>query len=75
MTKSTFTNKRGLTIDFDPTAKLEIEIRTNRWSPVTADMFRSWSGNRKINGRPYTGPVYFLWSNQVSEPVEQLQTA
>jgi len=75
MTQPTFTNKRGLSVDFDPTAKLEIEIRTNRWSTVTADMFRSWAGNRKINGRPYAGPVYFLWTNQVSTLVEQTQNA
>jgi hypothetical protein len=71
----TFTNSQGLTIDFDPTAKLDIEIRTNHWSSVTADIFRSWAGNRKINDRPYAGPVYYLWSNEISTPIEQLQTA
>ena len=73
---STFTNAQGFSIDFDPTAKLEIEVRADRWSTVTADMFRSWAGNRKINGRVYNGPVYYLWSNEVSpQEVHQLQNA
>ena len=71
----TFTKSQGLTNDFNPTAKLEIEISTNHWSSVTAEIFRSWEGNRKANDRPYTGPVYYFCSNEISTPIEQLQTA
>ena len=66
----------NLIIDFNPQASLEIQIRQNTWVSVTPDMFRSWGGERRINGQPYQGPVYMLWTNEVSiqkQPV--LQTA
>lgn len=54
----------NLTIDFDPTSELEVEFRTNKWVSVTPDVFRSWTGRRKVKGQLYFGNVYVLLSNE-----------
>lgn len=70
-----FKSKEGLQIDFNPIAKLEVETRKDSWCETSFYMFRSWSGNRRINGTPFNGNVYFLGSNVISETVRQTQTA
>lgn len=38
--------------------KFEIQIRADGpWVKVTYDIWRSWSGGRRIDGLPYHGPV------------------
>jgi hypothetical protein len=51
-----------LQYDFDTGALLEIEIN-KRWSKVDCNVFRSWSGRRRINGKRYPGPNYYFLSN------------
>jgi len=72
--KGTFKSK-GLTVNFNPTAKLEVEIRTNTWVETSADMFRSWGGNRRVNGKPFNSEVFFLLSNEVATTIETTITA
>ena len=38
---------------------MEIKIRSS-WTKVTLYIFRSWGGERKLNGKPYHGPVFYL---------------
>lgn len=41
------------------------EIRVNnRWTQVSWYIFRSWGGDRLMDGRPYFGPVYLLGTTQ-----------
>lgn len=35
----------------------------NMWFETTLWIFRSWSGPRRIDGKPYTGPTYYLGSD------------
>ena len=62
-----FSNSEGLEIDFDPTANLEVEIRQGSWCSTSPEMFRSWSGPRRVDGQEYEGPTYVFLSNQKSE--------
>lgn len=41
---------------------MEIKIHSS-WSKVTLWIFRSWEGERKLNGKPYHGPVFYLGSD------------
>ena len=42
----------------------EVQIREGGpFVKVTAYIFRSWSGARKLDGEPFTGPVYILGSH------------
>ncbi len=46
-----------------------LEIYTNdTWLEVPNDIFRSWTGPRRVNGSIYHGPVYALGSNKVIQP-------
>ena len=39
----------------------EVQIRAGGpWVKVRYDIFRSWSGQRRIDGAPYHGPVHTL---------------
>ena len=65
-----FKNKQGLIIDFNPAAKLEVNYRRDQWCETSVEMFRSWGGNRRINGKPYEGPVYNFLTNKVAVLVQ-----
>jgi hypothetical protein len=56
---------RQLKLDypFNDAGCLEVEFRPNTWARVTANHFRSATGNRRINGEPYHGPVYYEGTN------------
>jgi len=60
------TSKNGLIIDFNPTAKLEINYRGNQWCETSWEMFRSWGGKRRINGKSYQGPVNLFLTNKIA---------
>ena len=75
MVQGSFKSKNGLVINFDPTAKLEIQIRPNTWCETSAEFFRSWGGARRINGKPFVSRVFYLHTNKIAPSVEQLQTA
>lgn len=39
----------------------EIQIRADGpWVKVTYGIFRSWSGARRVDGKPFVGPVHTL---------------
>ena len=48
-----------------PEALYEVQ-NGNRWLTTTEYLFRSWTGERRIDGKPYHGPVYFLGSDRIS---------
>lgn len=39
-----------------------------RWHRVSTHNFRSWTGERRVNGEAYRGPVFYLGSETVSRP-------
>lgn len=41
----------------------EIKIKKS-WHTVDEQVFRSWQGERKLNGNPYSGPVFYYLSNE-----------
>lgn len=53
-----------LKMPFPTTAKLEIE--NHSWIEVTPEVFRSWTGPRRIDGKSYSGPVYNYLSNKTA---------
>jgi hypothetical protein len=46
--------------------KYEIESGYGDWVEVTEDIFRSWTGGRRINGEEYTGPVFYLFTDRIA---------
>lgn len=59
-----------LRYDFNTANLLEVEYKPGSWTRVTPNEFRSRLGNRRIEGKLYTGPVYYENTNFVYEPVE-----
>lgn len=41
--------------------KYEIEVNNN-FVEVTSDIFRSWTGKRKLNNKEFAGDVYYYLS-------------
>ena len=37
------------------------------WVKVSSWIFRSWTGNRKVNGKSYNGPVFVLGTNDLPD--------
>ena len=70
-----FIDNTGLEINFNPAAKLEVLISDNffgtRWTETSSEMFRSWSGDRRINGVTFNEPVYKFLSNETVEVVKE----
>jgi len=70
-----FIDNLGLEINFNPAAKLEVLISDNffgtRWTETSSEMFRSWSGDRRINGVTFNEPVYKFLSNETVEIVKE----
>lgn len=62
--------KKGLTVqlvyDFNTAANLEVFFPNTKygWFRVTSVNFRSFNGKRRINGKPYEGPVYLYQTNK-----------
>ncbi len=56
--------KIKLEYPFNDAACLEVEFRPNTWARVTANHFRSSTGNRRINEVIYNGPVYYEGTNR-----------
>jgi len=64
----------GLMIDDETNPFLEVELPTatfevfnpddSRWVTVDYLTFRSWTGQRKINGELYKGDCYFFLTKQ-----------
>lgn len=56
---------KNLKCDFSKKAKLEIKVY-QEWCAVEWTAFRSWSGDRQLNGEKYEGPSYYYLSNEVA---------
>lgn len=56
--------KLKLDYPFNDAACLEVEFRPGRWARVTANHFRSATGNRRINEVAYDGPIYYEGTNR-----------
>lgn len=50
---------------FNDAGCLEVEFKPNTWVRVTSNQFRSSTGNRRINGEAYNGPIYYTGTNFV----------
>lgn len=47
-----------------------VEIKVNSsWVPTTSEIFRSWTGQRRIWGVEYHGPVYVLGKKEETKYV------
>jgi hypothetical protein len=47
--------------------KYELKTRpTSEWVKVTEYIFRSWTGQRRINGVEYHGPCYYLGTDEIA---------
>jgi len=44
----------------------EIKLNHGLWVRVSYEIFRSWSGERKQDGEPYHGVVYYLGSSKIA---------
>lgn len=59
---------KNLVYYFDTAAHLEVENASNGdWVQVTCNWFRSYAGNRRINGEPYEGPILYEGTNYLYE--------
>jgi hypothetical protein len=63
--------KRGnivkLEYDFDTARNLEVYMpNLSNWFRVTSREFRSFNGERRIQGKKYNGPVYLFGTNQTA---------
>lgn len=57
--KRNFNDSIGLKI-------LQVSLsESNNWIEVTEDLFRSWTGLRRVNGEDYHGPIYNFGSDDV----------
>jgi hypothetical protein len=60
-------NKKKLICDFDKDAVLEVKLDSGRWARVTYMGFRCWEGERRVDGKPYEGPVYLYGTNKLKK--------
>ena len=56
--------RKTLIVDFDKFKVLEVELSSGRWCGTTYVEFRSFDGNRRINGKSYEGPIYLYGTNK-----------
>ena len=64
-------NKRNqdtlnLEYNFDKKAKLEIAVparTTDEWREVSPEIFRTWMGKRKVDGKLFEGKTYIYLTN------------
>lgn len=63
---------QNLKYNFDTKANLEIQLRSKnrmgdkiktKYVPATPNVFRSFHGKRRINGKPFKGQVYCFMTN------------
>ncbi len=60
-----------LTYPYNTSANLEVEYQPNKWARVTPLAFRSFTGNRRIDGNSYDGPLYYEGTNTLYETQKQ----
>lgn len=61
-------NTEKLIYPFNESKLLEVFLpKSQRWHRVTCVDFRSWDGERKIQGKDYEGPLYAYGTNREVE--------
>ena len=60
-------DRKTLIVDFNKFKVLEVELSNGRWCGTTYVEFRSFEGKRRINGKPYEGPVYLYGTNKLKK--------
>ena len=64
---------KNLVYYFNVAAFLEVENASNGdWVQVTCASFRSYAGNRRINGEEYLGPILYNGTNFLYEMIWDL---
>jgi len=58
---------KNLVYFFEPYKHLEVELSNGEWNQVTCASFRSYAGNRRINGELYEGPILYHGTNFLYE--------
>ena len=58
---------KNLVYFFEPYKHLEVELSNGEWNQVTCASFRSYAGNRRINGELYEGPILYHSTNFLYE--------
>jgi hypothetical protein len=53
-----------LKINFPQNVKLEIKVK-DKYYKTSSNVFRSWHGPRRADGKPFTGDVYCFNSNDL----------
>lgn len=59
--------KNKLVYHFNTASYLEVQMASGVWCQVTCDTFRSYAGNRRVNGEVYDGPVFYSGTNYLYE--------
>ena len=61
-------SKNKLVYHFNTAAHLEVQNNsTGDWVQSTCNWFRSYAGNRRINGETYEGPIFYEGTNFLYE--------
>ena len=61
-------SKNKLVYHFNTAAHLEVQNNSNGdWVQSTCNWFRSYAGNRRINGETYEGPIFYEGTNFLYE--------
>jgi hypothetical protein len=53
-----------LKVNFPQNVKLEIKVK-DKYYKTSSNVFRSWHGPRRADGKPFTGEVYCFNSNDI----------
>jgi len=64
--------KKDLICDFDKGSVLEVKLSNGEKARVTYLGFRSWGGERYVDGILYQGLVYLYGTNQINNGFNQV---
>jgi hypothetical protein len=55
-----------LVYNFNPKALLEVKTpKSSKYMKTCPDVFRSYGGMRRVDGKPFKGAVYYYQSNEI----------
>lgn len=60
-------SKTQVLLGDDFPAKLEISSRRGCWTQVSPYIWRSWAGQRRVDGKTFAGTVYFLGTQETAK--------
>lgn len=58
--------KTEVIVHGDFPAELTIRLPYGKFTQVSFDVFRSWTGKRKVDGKTFTGPCYYWLSKEIA---------